>query len=274
MAFTQNSYWGSAAVQAGHILWDLLWDQHAFIFGLLYIFWKIYQQWHGGGMGAVMTHITDSVTAVKGSILPICKALLIAFLLIMFVWVPYSRQKETDTVIKSLETDKTKIETAKNILETENKTLQTANQSLQDSVDHLKQGVAKTELAKQKEDAAIAKRCWHNRLEFTQKRLENFQSSESVSNYEYVKEVRIKTSISALARLKIHMDDGVGWFHTMPRDKEYERFNGGIGGGDYVEVLLSPKVLEDKNWSVWLYAERPFNVVCIESLRKKPVKQQ
>ena len=71
-------------------------DQHGFTIGVLYILWKIFDRWHGGGMVAVMTHVTDSLTAIKISIIPILKALVVAFLLIMFMWVPYQRSKEVE----------------------------------------------------------------------------------------------------------------------------------------------------------------------------------
>ncbi len=56
----------------------------------------------------------------------------------------------------------------------------------------------------------------------------------------------------------------------MPRDKEFERFNGGRYGPDYVEVPVSSKVLEEKHWSITLYGDRPFDVICIDRLPKKP----
>ena len=124
--------------------------------------------------------------------------------------------------------------------------------------------------AKEKRAKQIAKLCFHSPLAFTQTRLENFQTP-STTNYEYAKEILIKPfSFSGPTTVRIHVDGGVSWFHTTPRDKEFERFNGGVGGHDYVEVPVSSKVLEEKHWSITLYGDRPFDVICIDKLPKKP----
>jgi hypothetical protein len=128
----------------------------------------------------------------------------------------------------------------------------------------------KQQMAKDMREKRDAKLCFHSPLAFTQTRLENFQTPSTI-NFEYAKEILIKPfSFSGPTTLRIHVDGGVSWFHTTPRDKEFERFNGGVGGHDYVEVPVSSKVLEEKHWSITLYGEKPFDVICIDKLPKKP----
>lgn len=123
--------------------------------------------------------------------------------------------------------------------------------------------------AKENREKVIAKLCFHSPLAFTQTRLENFHVPSTL-RYEYAKEIRMKPfSFSGATTVRIHVDGGVSWFHTTPRDKEFERFNGGIAGGDYVEVPVSSEVLEGKHWSITLYGQKPFDVICIDRLPMK-----
>lgn len=128
----------------------------------------------------------------------------------------------------------------------------------------------KEQMAKENREKVIAKLCFHSPLAFTQARLENFQTPSTL-NFEYAKEILIKPfSFSGPTTVRIHVDGGVSWFHTTPRDKEFERFNGGVAGHDYVEVPISSKVLGEGHWSIKLYGEKPFDVICIDKLQKKP----
>jgi hypothetical protein len=117
LPFAQNTYWGSAAYEAAYILWELLWDQHGFLLGVIYLVWKIVQQWRGGGMSAAMTHLKDLLRRIVDVALPTCQVLLVAFLLLMFVWVPYKRARDVETShaeqITKLEIEKVKLEIEK-----------------------------------------------------------------------------------------------------------------------------------------------------------------
>ena len=157
MPFTQNTYWGYAAGEAVSILWELLWDQHGFIFGAIYLAWKLYQHWRGGGMGAAMTHVKDLWMGIKDAALPICQALLAAFLLLMFVWVPYQRAKEVE------------ISHAQQIA---------------------KLGIEKdkAQIEKDRREAAIAKLCFNKPLRFSQRRV---ASSEKATYMLFSKQVEI-----------------------------------------------------------------------------------
>ena len=48
-------------------------------------------------MNAVKIHVKDLWWSLRDVTLPICRALLIGFLLVMFVWVPYQRARNVET---------------------------------------------------------------------------------------------------------------------------------------------------------------------------------
>lgn len=128
----------------------------------------------------------------------------------------------------------------------------------------------KEQIAKENREKVIAKLCFHSPLAFTQTRLDNFQGPSEII-YEYAKEIMMKPfSFSGPTTVRIHVNGGVSWFHTTPRDNEFERFNGGVSGHDYVEIPVSSKVLKEKHWSITLYGQKPFDVICIDRLPKKP----
>lgn len=194
MPFAQDTYWGSAAIQAAHILWDLLWDQHGVLFGVLFIVWKVFQKFRGGGMSAAMTHLKDLWKGVQESALPIGKVLLVSFLLIMFVWVPYKRAEDVKTShadqVAKLELEKTRLGAEK---DAEIRRLNAENVRLNN------QPTAKTDtyqidqaqieqIAKERREKAIAKLCFNEPLRFAQKRV---PSSEHASHMLYSKQVDV-----------------------------------------------------------------------------------
>lgn len=200
----------------------------------------------------------------------------VSFIVLVLFYGPYlhlqQREKELKGAAKvEYETmEKSKNDQIKTLNDTvavlgrSQKTLQDKEQMAKDMKAQIEQ------IEKEKREKRIAKRCFHSPLAFTQTRLENFQTPSTL-NYEYAKEILIKPfSFSVPTTVRIHVDGGVSWFHTTPRDKEFERFNGGVGGLDYVEVPVSSKVLEEKHWSITLYGEKPFDVICIDKLPKKP----
>lgn len=263
MPFTQNTYWGSVAGEAANILWELVWDQHGFIFGIAYLAWKILQQYRGGGMSAVMTHVKDLWWSLRGVALPICRALLVVFLLLMFVWVPYQRARDAETShaeqITKLELEKGKLGLEKDAkihrLNAENvgltKQLTAKGNTYQIDKAQIEQ------IAKERREKVIAKSCFNEPLRFAQKRV---PSSEKASFMLYSKQVDIWLKKGA-EMFKVYTDTqiiGIAKPEGLVDLTTVER--------SFVEYKLKSSAPLKNPLTLTIFNREPFEVLCVDQV--------